>query len=141
MVSKCCSNCGALFLVRPQVPNQTYCSSPDCQRARKQRWQQVKLQTDPDYQSNQRAAQRAWQERNQDYWRKYRDTHPEYAERNRKRQRKENQNGQSNEIAKKDECPMPSGFYHIKIIKKPAQGDDVVWFVEITAAQPPLPCK
>ena len=30
------------------------------------------MDTDPDYKENQRNAQRKWQERNPDYWRKYR---------------------------------------------------------------------
>ncbi len=43
-----CAHCGQAFQPHPQVPNQTYCSSAECQRARKLRWQQNKLRTDPD---------------------------------------------------------------------------------------------
>lgn len=42
-----CAHCGQAFQPRPQVPNQTYCSSPDCQGVRKLRWQQDKLRNDP----------------------------------------------------------------------------------------------
>ena len=47
MSSTLCACCGKPFEPRPQVPNQTFCSSPDCQRARKLRWQQDKLRADP----------------------------------------------------------------------------------------------
>ncbi len=68
-----CTCCGKPFEPRPQVPDQAFCSSPDCQRARKRQWQRAKFQSDPDYRVNQRAAQQAWSQRNQDYWRAYRD--------------------------------------------------------------------
>ena len=54
-----CACCGKPFAPRPQVPDQAYCSDPDCQRARKRQWQRAKLQSDPDYRDNQRAAQQA----------------------------------------------------------------------------------
>lgn len=76
-----CACCGNLFEPRPQVPNQTFCSSPDCQRARKRQWQRAKLQSDPDYRDNQRAAQQAWSQRNPDYWRDYRADRPDYGKR------------------------------------------------------------
>lgn len=111
MTTKRCACCGKPFQPRPQVPNQAYCSSPECQRARKRHWQQDKLQNDPDYRGNQRDAQRAWQERNPDYWRSYRDTHPEYAERNRNRQRPKQSNPQRAELAKMDVSGLQSGLY------------------------------
>jgi hypothetical protein len=52
-----CACCGKSFELRPQVPNQTFYSAPDCQRARKRQWQRAKRQSDPDYWVNQRAAQ------------------------------------------------------------------------------------
>jgi len=47
-MTRSCAHCGQPFQLRPQVPNQTYCASAECQRARKLRWQQDKLRTDPD---------------------------------------------------------------------------------------------
>ena len=72
LMTRTCANCGTTFQPRPQVPNQAYCSSPECQRARKQRWQQDKIRTDPDYRESQRDAQRAWLARNPGYWANYR---------------------------------------------------------------------
>ena len=72
-----CACCGQPFQPRPQVPNQTYCSSAECQRVRKLRWQQAKLRDDPDYRDNQRDAQRAWFDRHPGYWRAYRAANPD----------------------------------------------------------------
>jgi len=49
---KRCACCDQPFEPRPQVPNQAFCSAPDCQRARKRQWQRDKLQADLDYRSN-----------------------------------------------------------------------------------------
>ena len=73
MTTRLCAHCGHPFEPRPQVPDQAFCSAPECQRARKRDWQRAKLQSDPDYRINQQAAQRAWSQRNHDYWRNHRD--------------------------------------------------------------------
>lgn len=76
MPEKLCQCCGSAFDPRPQVPNQNYCSKPECQRDRRNRWGQQKMQNDPDYRDNLRRAQRAWHDRNPDYWRAYRNRPP-----------------------------------------------------------------
>lgn len=76
-MTKRCACCGQRFHPRPQVPGQTYCSAPDCQRARKRQWQRDKLRSDPDYRLNQRAAQQAWAQRNRGYWQRYRNARQE----------------------------------------------------------------
>ena len=85
-----CAACGELFTPRRNVPNQKYCSKPECQRERRRRWQRQKLKEDPDYRANQAAAQRRWRERHPDYWRRYRRSHPAYTERNREQQHRRN---------------------------------------------------
>jgi len=77
MESKTCAACGQTFQPHHKVPNQTYCSSPACQKARRQNWQRDKQQSDPDYRDNQRRVQRAWIDRNPDYWREYRKSNSE----------------------------------------------------------------
>ena len=64
MEPKICPCCGEVFQPRPQVQNQTYCSSPACQRERRQAWQRKKLQDNRFYRENRQDAQRAWRERN-----------------------------------------------------------------------------
>jgi len=87
-----CAACDDLFTPRWNVPDQKYCSKPECQRERRRRWQWRKLREDPDYRANQAAAQRRWREHHPDYWRRYRQSHPVYTERNREQQRKRNRN-------------------------------------------------
>jgi len=85
-----CAACDDLLTPRRNVPNQKYCSKPECQRERRRRWQRQKLKEDPDYRANQAAAQRRWRERHPEYWRRYRQSHPAYTERNRKQQLQRN---------------------------------------------------
>jgi hypothetical protein len=137
MDSKCCAACGQLFRLRPQVPHQLYCSAPACQRTRRQRWQQQKLKTDPDYRDNQARAQQSWRQRNPDYYRKYRKTHPDYAESNRTQQRERNARLQNDPIAKMDASipaiPLPSGIYRLSLLTADGIAKMDVWTVEITA--------
>jgi len=68
------------------VKNQRYCGTRACQQARKNKWQREKQQADPDYRSNKRESQQAWQKGNLTYWRQYRSRNLEYLERNRQLQ-------------------------------------------------------
>ena len=90
MAKRRCAACGCLFAPRRNVPQQRYCSKRACQRTRRRRWQRQKLKADADYRANQAAAQRRWRERHREYWRRYRQSRPEYAERNREQQRERN---------------------------------------------------
>jgi len=119
-----CAACEALFTRRRNVPDQRFCSKPECQRERRRRWQRQKLKADPDYRANQAAAQRRWRERHPDYWRRYRHSHPAYTERNREQQRQRNRKraraatGPSPPgVAKMDvyesETAVPSGTYRL----------------------------
>lgn len=131
MSHKLCVYCGDLFEPRPQTPDQTYCSSRTCQRARKREWQRKKLRTDSDYRDNQRDAQRAWLSRNPDYWRQYRRDHLDYVASGRTRQR-----GQpfaaAVSVAKMDVCIAPSGLYQLTPVSPPAGASTDSCLVEIT---------
>ena len=72
------------------MPDQQYCSRRKCQNARRQRWRKEKLASDPDYKDNQNDAQGRWCEKNPEYWKKYRASHPAYTQRNRHLQRERN---------------------------------------------------
>ena len=87
MLKKLCAHCGKTFLPRPQTPDQSYCSKPQCQKARRKLWLDEKRKSDFIFRDKQARAQKAWMERNPDYWRKYRKKNPDYVERNRARQR------------------------------------------------------
>lgn len=135
MTTKHCTCCLKLFKPRPQVPNQTYCAAPECQRQRRQQWQRDKLKTDPDYRDNQSRAQRAWLDRNPEYWHKYRDAHPDYVERNRIQQRGRAKSMSITEVAKMDASnlvlPLPSGVYHLSLATDSEIAKMDVWTVEI----------
>lgn len=136
MKNKCCAACGQSFRPHPQVPNQSYCSDIQCQRERRRRWQRDKLKTDADYRDNQSRAQRAWLDRNPEYWREYRDTHPEYVERNRNQQRDRSAQVRVSDAAKMDASnpvlPLPSGIYHLSLATNSGIAKMDVWTVEIT---------
>ena len=139
MMTKRCACCGQPFEPRPQVPDQAFCSSPDCQRARKRQWQRDKIKSDPDYRINQQDAQRAWTQRNQDYWRTRRETSIGSGQRDPKQP--EQPDARQPLLAKMDVSTLPSGIY--RITRHPAfpsgVGDSLV--VEITLLCTTCPCK
>jgi hypothetical protein len=141
MESRRCAACGKEFRPHPQVPQQCYCAAPACQRERRRRWQQAKRQSDPDYQDNQVRAQRAWRNRNPDYWREYRRQNLQYRERNRTQQLKRNDRRRERQIAKMDASipvfPMPSGIYQISQASPPGIAKMGAWTVKITLLSAP----
>ncbi|MFW6147709.1 MAG: hypothetical protein ACOC6B_04870 [Thermodesulfobacteriota bacterium] len=119
-----CRHCGQPFIPRKNVAHQQYCSTLDCQSARKSQWRKRKLLTDPDYRDNQYDAQKRWRDHNKDYWKAYRSSHPEYVERNRALQRERNHKRRGVPIAKSDELPtrnpMQSGYYRLIVVGREA---------------------
>lgn len=83
-----CVQCGKDFVSRNC--KQITCLDEPCQRARKRDWQRNKMKTDQEYKANQKQSQKKWQQKNPDYWRKYRAKNPKKAARNRDLQRVRN---------------------------------------------------
>lgn len=113
-----CAHCKRLVPANPRCKNQAYCGEPECQRARKRRWQRQKMETDSDYRENQRDCQRNWRENNRDYWRTYRNRNKRYCIRNRLRQKIRDQRHRSRDaLAKMDtlasDVPPITGRYII----------------------------
>jgi len=112
-----CAACGEDFRARTQVREQRYCGKPACQRERRRRWKWNKRHSDEDYRLNQAMAQRAWAAAHADYWRAYRQAHPDYVERNRLLQRERDSRRAHAELAKRNaSAPMgavPSGLYRL----------------------------
>jgi hypothetical protein len=135
MPSKLCESCNLPFETIPQVPNQSFCSKPACQRARRQRWNQQKLENDPDYRDNKQRSQRNWMDRNPGYWRQYRSDNPDYTERNRSSQRVKTPPHASPVLAKKDESNhsemLRAGVYQITPIQRQDGENDGIWIVEL----------
>lgn len=119
-----CKNCGreapANFRLKG---NQQYCSDPRCQRLRKRAWQKAKMATDEKYRAKQIASLQRWRKRRplHQYQKLYRDSHPQYVEKNHEKQRlrndKRRQRGQPDQIdmiVKMDAFqnqPIKSGVY------------------------------
>ena len=136
MTIKHCACCGNPFQPRPQIPTQEYCSSPECQRERRRRWQQQKRQGDSDYRDNDIRNSRTWASENPQYWKQYRDENPDYVGRNRNLQQQRNQKQRSALIANEDVSnpfsPLPSGRYRMARILADGTIGGQTWIVEIT---------
>ena len=115
-----CAACGQVFKVLPQVPEQSYCTEPACQRERRKLWQRARRLEDPDYRENQARAQEAWLARNPEYWREYRRRNPDYTQQNRERQRTRLKEIRALGPAKAVESEvadlLESGLYRLKIL-------------------------
>lgn len=155
MAKRRCSHCGRMFEPSPRVWEQSYCSEAGCQRARKRLWQKNRMARDEDYRDNQRDAQRIWMQKHPDYWREYRKRNPQYAQRNRERQRERNRARRSqgsilHSIAKMDaiqtQPPDFSGRYRLIPLPGTAVAKMDAILVEIRSisrpCEPPLAdCK
>ena len=143
MVTKICPCCGETFQPHHKVPNQAYCSSPDCQRKRRQAWDRKKQQIDPEYRDNKNRVQRAWSDRNPDYWRKYRKANPDAVG---KIQTSSTQSAQTDPVlVKMDELAwlrkIPAGVYRIKPVTSGVNDASGSWVVEITPVCTACPCQ
>ena len=81
-----CEHCKLPFKRYRNREDQRYCGKPDCQKARKARWQREKMKKDPQYKADQKQAQKDWCQKTPGYWKRYRGNHPEAKSNNRVRQ-------------------------------------------------------
>ena len=136
MTIKKCACCGKPFQPRPQIPAQKYCSSPECQRERRRRWQQQTREGDSDYRDNDILTSKTWAAENPEYWKRYRDENPAYVERNRNLQQQRNQQQRTTVIANEDVSHAlttpPSGRYRMAQILADGAIGGQTWIVEIT---------
>lgn len=86
------------------------------------------MQTDPDYRDNQSRSQRAWMDRNPDYWRTYRSQAD-----------KTNSPPVSTAAMVATGTPL-SGLYWIKF-RQDATAKSDAWIAEISPAGVECPCK
>jgi RHS repeat-associated protein len=85
---KTCPYCKTPFSPDPKVGNrQKTCGKPACKRALKSENNRRWRQRNPDYYRNDYCRLRAWLEHNPGYLKGYRESHPEYIEKNRKAQK------------------------------------------------------
>lgn len=127
MITKTCTYCSTPFIGRPQSPNQQFCPLLACQKERRKRWRQQKMATDSDYRHNQSQAQRAWLDRNPDYWRQYRKT-----------QHSKISISSIDQLSIKE--PL-SGPYHIQFLPNPRVAKSDSWIAQITPINSVCECK
>ena len=132
-MEKRCKCCERRFIPHPAVRHQEYCRDPECQKARKRKWQKEKLASDSDYRANQAEAQRQWCSRQPAYWRQDREKNPAYTETNRMGQKERNRRRRSGgEVAKMDELKgeplIKSGCYRLVPLYNPgiAKMDELI---------------
>ena len=123
-MSRQCKACGKSFQPHQKVPDQQYCSSTICQRERRRLWQQEKRRLDADYRENDSRQIREWNAEHPNYWKRYRQINPDYADRNRNLQQARNKQRLGSLIANEDDLePLPSlgmAKYLLNLIQRPA---------------------
>lgn len=137
MEKRWCSACGEPFEPRPQSPRQAYCTKKACQRARKRLWQRTKRRTDDDYRENQAVAQDVWRLTHPDYWRQYREAHPDYSAANRQQQQQRNARRTRSDrgIANGDASTLhvpTTGIFRLVQIEPTYRGARREWTVHLT---------
>ena len=90
---KKCRGCGDSFVANPRckrgkINSQQHCTKPTCQKKSHQQSQEKYWMKDALYRERHRISARCWRKKNPDYWRRYRQTHPEMVKRNREQQRR-----------------------------------------------------
>jgi hypothetical protein len=88
-----CIHCGREIPTNPRLKgNQNYCNMTACQNARKKKWYQQKIDSDPDYTVRQKECKRNWRKNKpaHAYQKRYRETHQDYVTKNREQQRERN---------------------------------------------------
>ena len=95
-----CKNCRSFFEVCTKVKKHAYCKKEVCQKARKKKWQKRKIADDQTYRQDQKEAQKIWLNKRPGYWKRYRASHPEYTQRNRKKQKDRNRSVKVHTAAK-----------------------------------------
>jgi len=87
MRERCCRYCQKSFQPSKFQPLQTVCGEAVCQRRRRTDYHRQKIAADPEYRNVCRDSRRKWRSRNPEYWRRYRNEHPDAVARNRERQK------------------------------------------------------
>ena len=81
-------------------PEQRVCGQPACQRQRRSDYHRERIRRDAAYADDVHASQRKWRQANLDYWKRYREQHPESVTRNRQRQQQRDQKRRVVNLAK-----------------------------------------
>ena len=89
-----CHHCGKSVPHNPHIKRgQKYCSTKECQRARKREWDKEHYNSDETYKYRRLSSQKIWRNKrpSHEYQKNYRKMHPEYVNRNSELQRNRNE--------------------------------------------------
>jgi hypothetical protein len=100
-----CRYCQQAFQPDPYHPQQQVCSQAECQRQRRSDYHRQKIASDPVYQQVCLDSPRKWRRAHPDYWKQYRQDHPEQVERNRRQQRLRDQKRRLANLANNNLAP------------------------------------
>ncbi len=87
MGERCCRYCQKSFQPSKFQPQQAVCSGPDCQRLRRSNYHKDKIAADPEYREVCRDSPRKWRALNPEYWKRYREQHPDSVQHHRQQQK------------------------------------------------------
>ena len=135
-MTKQCHACGTLFEPCSQVQTQQFCSNPECQRERRRHKQQERRAKDPSIKDSNAQYLRDWLAKNPGYWKRYRNEHPEYTDKNR-RQQKIRQSAQIAKDAVWTAETLPAGRYRLIRIPDGEIANETMWIVEIVVLSGP----
>ena len=90
-----CRHCGKISPRNPRLKKkkkQSYCNAPKCKQAKKSARKKERYHTNPSYRQQHLARQKLWRSNRpaHEYQKQYRESHPEYVDRNRELQAKRN---------------------------------------------------
>ena len=90
-----CCHCGKTLPRNPRLKKnnkQSYCNAPVCKQSKKSARKRVRYQTDSSYRQQHLDRQKLWRSERpaHEYQKQYRESHPEYVDRNRELQKKRN---------------------------------------------------
>jgi hypothetical protein len=113
-----CKHCGRLVKRNPRIKgSQRYCGRSDCQQARKNTWERLKIKTDESYRHRRLASKKRWRKQHcaHAYQYRYREKHPEYVSRNREKQKNRGDSDRETKVVKTDALlhgrPINCGLY------------------------------
>ena len=91
-----CLHCGNLVPRNPQIKNQKYCSSRECQNARRCLTNKARARRSSESRSLRQARNARWRDNfpSHQYQKEYREKHPQYVARNGQLQRERNKRRQ-----------------------------------------------
>lgn len=146
MQKRRCVVCRKTFMPTGRAPKQRFCGDPQCQKERRRRSQKKMRRRDTDYRENDQRSQREWAQKHPGYSKAYRESHPQYTQKNllqqHERDAKRRGKGakkvamgggnQANEAAPKSIDPFKSGAYELRLANSDVLANEDAIQVEIS---------